>query len=58
MAVLMATLSFSLKVLGLNKEQRKTLKQVFLVIIIFSVRDATVAKFWSYLYDIKVIWMT
>ena len=58
MAVLMATLSFSLKVLGLNKEQRKTLKQIFLVIIIFSVRDATVAKFWSYLYDIKVIWMT
>ena len=55
MAVLMATLSFSLKVLGLNKEQRKTLKQIFLVIIIFSVRDATVAKFWSYLYDIKVI---
>ena len=58
MAVLMATLSFSLKVLGLNKEQRKTLKQIFLVIIIFSVRDATVIKFWSHLYDIKVIWIT
>ena len=51
----MATFSFSLKVLGLNKEQRKTLKQIFLVIIIFSVRDATVTKFWSHLYDIKVI---